>query len=227
MKRFITAIAFILMSVPAFAKDAKSVAWTGCHVGAHVGYSSLNTDANIDVVGFPVSAGINGLGASGGVIGAGVGCDIRIPSSDFVVGAFGDWTRNDLDHSASLTLGGLNASAKYSLDDAWTIGARAGYLVTESTLVYGLAGYTVADTSPVTGKIDGLGSASFSVGDLKGWTLGGGIEVNLTDGLFLKGEYRYTMYDGESVALVPGLVNLNLDTDEHSARVGLLYRFGM
>lgn len=235
IRKLIVLAASLLITGQAFAAD-KKVAWTGCHIGAHVGYSSTNTDAGLNVdAGWlgAASVGADGLAASGVAFGGGVGCDYRITGSNFVLGAFGDFTRNDLDHglSANIDLFGIKAkaNAKYSIEDAWTVGGRLGYLVTESVMVYGLAGYTKADTSPLSVSIAGdiNGKASFKTSDLDGWVVGGGVELNIADGWFVKGEYRYTRYDGDNVTILPGVADLNLDTEEHAARVGVLYRFGM
>jgi outer membrane immunogenic protein len=201
--------------------------WTGCSVSAHAGYAVAAHDATLGLVGAPVALNIDSLSASGGEIGAGLGCDFRIPGQPFVVGVFGDWTWRELEQSNTLTLGGFQAGTKMTIDDAWTVGGRAGILVNPSTLLYGLIGYTQARTSSLVLSATGFPSASFGVPDLSGWTVGGGLETQLGQGWAVRGEYRYTQYEEETVKLVPGLLNLDLKTTEHSGRLGMVYRFGL
>lgn len=92
---------------------------------------------------------------------------------------------------------GAEATAANVFDRAdLGVGARLGYVMNENILAYGRAGYTNLD----------LGARSFD-----GLTLGGGLEVNVTDKVFGRVEYRYTDFEG----------NLG----RHGALVGLGIRF--
>lgn len=218
--RIFATIAFLLASAfPAFAAEPN---WTGCYVGGHVGYSSATTEADLNTPLAPVGVNFDGLGASGANFGALAGCDLRIAGSPFVVGAFADFTRQDLEHEITLTVGVPVASVRYSIEDSYSIGGRLGYLVNPTTLAYALAAHTWAQTSPLT-----VAGASFGTSDLTGWTIGGGIETQIAANLMVRVEYRQTWFEDDRVELVPGFLNLDLDTTEHVGRVGLTYRFGM
>ena len=222
------AMALSLLTAPTFA-TGKAPQWTGLHIGAHIGYGTADTDTAIGVDPTIMPAGISfdGLSATGAEVGGSLGYDVRLPNSPFVIGVFGDWSWRDLDHTTSLTLGPLSASASLSIEDAWTIGGRAGYLLNDSTLLYALVGYRQASMSSLKLSADGIGATSFGVGDLKGWTVGGGLETQLSGGWALRGEYRFTRYDGQSVELIPGALALDLDTDEHVARLGAVWRLSI
>lgn len=195
--------------------------WTGVYAGASIGYAATTTQTDIDVVGFGTLLSLDNLGSSGKTLGLHVGADLQIER--FVIGAFADYTWHDQGiEIASPLLGGT--LAKMDLDTQWTIGARAGWLASESTLLYGLVGYTELRT----GDLDVLnGLASFKVGDFKGWTFGGGVETHLANNIFLSAEYRYTAFDAQSIALVPGLADLSLEPESHEVKARLSYKLGM
>ena len=224
MRMLATLFAALLMAAPALAAD-KPPAWTGCHIAAHVGYSIAEHDTTLAVPGF---AGVNldSLSASGAGLGGGVGCDLRLSNAPIVVGAWADWSWRDLEQSNTLTLGGFTAGTRYAVEDAWAVGARAGVLINDATLLYALAGYTEARTSSLTVTAGG-GGGSIGMPDLSGWLVGGGLETQLGSGWALRAEYRYARYDGETVALIPGALNLDLDTSEHTARIGAIWRLSI
>jgi outer membrane immunogenic protein len=81
----------------------------------------------------------------------------------------------------------------------WGIGARAGWLVTDTTLLYGSAGYAGAsarltaydDAAPQNAYKGNLG--------LSGYYLGAGVEKIISKGWSLKGEYRINQFSGSFV----------------------------
>jgi outer membrane immunogenic protein len=197
----------------------KSPAWTGIYVGASVGYGATKSELGADVAGMGNLLAIDGLGTSGGSAGLKVGADLRV--QQFLVGAFADWTHHDQEWSISSGLipGGTLASLK--LEDSWTIGGRAGVIVGNS-LVYGLVGYTTLHTSDVEIPVV---PAALAMSDLKGWTLGGGIDLALTDSIFLGAEYRFTQFDKQDWNL--GGASLWMEPEMHEARASLTYKFGI
>ena len=64
-------------------------------------------------------------------------------------------------------------------------GGRLGFVAGDSALIYAKAGYTNARSS-----IPGAGGTN---GD--GIRVGGGVEFNLSDNVFARGEYRYSNYE--------------------------------
>ncbi|AMO71983.1 outer membrane protein [Sphingorhabdus sp. M41] len=78
-------------------------------------------------------------------------------------------------------------------------GGRLGYVVGGSTLLYTKAGYTNARSSS-----PGLGGAN---GD--GVRVGAGVEFNLSEKVFARGEYRYSNYE-DGVSRNQGLVGLGV-----------------
>jgi outer membrane immunogenic protein len=199
------------------------VDWTGFWIGAGVGGQIAVGDASVGALwyqeGYPTeidqSAFADGDINSTSFLGTiGAGADYQFGES-FVVGVFGDYTfagensskidggsEGFLDQPSDSPDGpyGAGIGAEISVGNNWTIGGRIGFLVKESTLIYGLAGYTQADAefNALTQAYEEVaipGAGQASTGDsewLDGFTVGGGIETMLTDNISGKLEYRYT-----------------------------------
>ena len=89
--------------------------------------------------------------------------------------------------------------------------ARAGYLVTPSTLVYARGGYTNDRVRTTLTSASGTTSASE---DRDGWLVGGGVERLITDHVSARLEYRYA-----------DLSNGDGKYDRHQVLTGITYRF--
>lgn len=126
----------------------------------------------------------------------GLGCDLKVER--FVVGALARISA-PIDTSGSL----IEASK------SWMVGGRVGYLLNTGLLAYGLVGYESTDFSVANVDLrrDGL-------------LVGGGLEIALSKSLSLTTEYAYSGL-GKTSAIGP-----QLDTEQHTVRVGLSYRFG-
>ena len=170
--------------------------WTGFYLGAGGGIGATSSDlkGQATISGLTGSAEANGIGGMGGFGTVQVGYDRQL-DQHFIVGAFFDYDFASIDSklSAGLSVGGTNlvsGSVPFNLTDSWTAGGRAGYLVNANTLVYGLAGYTEAHFD----LPQGAKNSTFS-----GWTAGAGFETSLGGPLFLKGEYRFTQLDAQTL----------------------------
>jgi len=172
------------------------ISWTGFYLGAGGGGGATRTDVKASAVYDGISGFVeaNGLGGMGGFGTVQVGYDRQLDQR-FVVGAFFDYDFASINSSLSggvsffgFPVFGLNAP--FNLTDSWTVGGRAGYLVNPNTLVYGLAGYTQAHFDLPSGAQNN----TFS-----GWTAGAGIETSLGGAWFLKGEYRFTSLDTQTL----------------------------
>jgi outer membrane immunogenic protein len=182
-------------AVPAVLAPAPS--WTGCYASIGGGWAVSKTEVSI-----PGFVGLDGLGADGGVLAVGGGCDLQM--GQIVVGGWADYSWHQ-DHAVTVSFGPTSVDLA-SLEEQWAVGGRAGVLVGPS-LVYGLVGYTEA-------KLD--------IGDHTGVVYGGGVELPIGSGFSLKGEYRYS--DLETVRY-GGL--LDVDPDVHEVRAALSYKIGV
>jgi outer membrane immunogenic protein len=201
MKAFRTFIVGVLACLASTAVAAEP--FNGLYIGAHAG-------GDFGKIGVEGPIGIDGLAATGGLVGVHVGYDFRVPGSQFVVGAGADYDWSNAKFEVSPGL--LSAQ----MGDSWTVYGRVGVVLNEKVMPYVLAGYTEG-----TGKatlLGGYGGPTFSQ-DMKGWVAGGGVEFYLTPMITMSGEYRFTKYD--SIDLGSGF---SLDTERHIVRAALNFR---
>lgn len=217
-----------LLTVAALALSATvanaNATWTGCKIGAVAGMTAGVTSADATS---PFLAGasiaLDGLGTDGAEVGGLVGCDLQV-GDKFVIGAFADYVFRDQEWSISATDGVDSLKLSTPFGDQWSIGGRAGYLATPTTLVYGLVAYTEAEGGDISLDANGTNLGSLPIGDLKGWSVGGGMETMLAKNVSASLEYRYTMFDTRTIDL--GFAAVDLDTDTHSVRAAVAFRFG-
>lgn len=104
--------------------------------------------------------------------------------------------------------------------------ARLGYLPSDTTMIYGLAGLTRAKFE-ADYSVSGVTSGGYDFSDT-GLTIGAGMETRLTEKIGLKLEYRYTKFDDYTIfdGNVAGAdVKASSDTSIQSATASLTYRF--
>ena|SRR5262245_55727307 len=181
---------------------------------------------------------------------------------NYVVGAEGDIAWKNAQSSSALNATSFaiypagtavrTESFNGTMRQTWdaSLRARAGFLWTPSTLVYGTAGvafgqvsgsfgYAAAITYPDLSIAATSGASSWS--DTRvGWTAGGGVETELAPGWKARLEYRYTdlgsysksiplAYSSSCVACSPSIVSsaaiVNLHPTFQTLRVGLGYNF--
>ncbi len=239
---------FFLGSIAFGATPSNAGEWTGAYIGIGGGMGAAVHDLSFE--NGPLAppppafaAELSGIGGEGPFFSLGAGADYQV-NSKFVVGAFFDydWTNIESD-VLNLQIGppvGISAQADIEVEDVWSVGGRLGYLVTPSTMLFFSAGYSRADISDLNLSASGLGGFGgltlASVGKFDGYFIGGGAELKLTKSISIKGEYRYTDFDDETITLVPGtpfagfvnnVVTTKLDPDIQTARVAMTYRFGL
>ncbi len=171
----------------------------GCHLGAQAGLEVATSSIS------SVAGSIDGLGARSRSpdFGLHTGCDYKIPQTAFSVGAWGEYMWRDVSFKADA---GPFGSMAIGLSNAWAVGARAGYVLSGGVMPYALIGYTKSDLS--------LPAGTPISSDLKGWMMGGGIEVPLAKNLSFAGEARWTRFD--KIDLTPVGLPADLKTDAMS-----------
>ena len=206
-------------AMPAAAQAQENSPFTGLRVQGVTGYdsvragSSVDDDANVD----------NDQSAEGIIYGAAVGYDIDM--GGVVVGPEAEFTFSsadtDFENGDFEGFGFGNVSAERDL----YLGARVGARVGENALAYVKGGYSNATFN--TRNNDG--TTEFRDGyDVDGYRLGGGVEVALSQNMFLNAEYRYSNYSRAEVdfeGTVPDSDRFDIDLDRHQVAVGLGVRF--
>ena len=150
-----------------------------------------------DGVGF--SSSFKGEGASGGLGTVVLGFDRQIRDR-YVVGLFTefDWSSIEMSYQDTDT-----PQQTFRLDRTFSLGGRAGFLLTPTSLLFMTAGYSWSH-----GKSNGYFDIESDDGfifpgvrklNLKGAFVGIGMETQLGRGLSLRGEVRYTMYQDKMV----------------------------
>jgi len=86
-----------------------------------------------------------------------------------------------------------DASAAINPEYGFDLGLRAGYLVTDKTLVYARGGYENIRTAV---RILDLEGPRRGKDNLDGWSVGGGVERAVTDRISARVEYRYSDLGG-------------------------------
>jgi outer membrane immunogenic protein len=210
VKAIIAGAMMALMAGPALAESK----WTGVYVGLHGGYDLTSTE-----ISEPGYGSINGLSGNGTAYGVHIGADYTIPGTKLVLGLGGDYTWSDSEFK--ITDSGMKFLTA-GIDESWAIYGRIG-IDAGRVMPYMLAGYTEADVSAAL--FPGTPYAEKGSDKMKGWLVGGGLEMALYEGITLGFEYRFTKFDTLDVD-VGGPTDLKLDTDRHEVRAKLSYKFG-
>ena len=214
----LAAAAGIAVSAPAAAQDADA-SFSGPWVAGVAGYDINKAGSEqLDAGEFEQDRNAEGL-----MYGAAVGYDFDLGGS--VVGVEAELT----DSQADSTYGDPFTTFGLGTVDAGRdiyVGARAGFKVTPSTLVYGKAGYTNARFNYIGG--DGTTDYSQNL-DTDGLRLGAGVEQKFGAMTFGKIEYRYSNYkEGEVDFEATGVTDsdrFDIDTDRHQVVASVGIRF--
>jgi outer membrane immunogenic protein len=228
--------------------------WTGFYAGVGIGFGAIVTDYDI------TDAETNPLGVqhfsdtrkrsagADGVLGTvQIGYDYQFAASRWVVGAFADydWENFSSSHEETINNHGVVTwdNHQITLEDQWSIGGRFGFLSSPDTLVYALLAYTQAQEKasrsgdPTWVDVNGHPWGDLSgTATLDGIMVGAGFETHLKDNWFLKLEYRFSQFGGET-AWDRRVADLRLggaasqhywgdvNADIHTARLALTYKF--
>lgn len=208
--------------------------WTSFYVSAGGGSNYLFSALAVDAIG-PDNLDDSGVAQGFGTIE--LGADYQF-NSHFIFGAVGNFDfggDKDLGSLASMGAPVGAPIAEWKAGNSWGIGARAGFLASPRTLIYGIGGITQLEVS--TDKISNCCSWSNDEWT-SGYFVGAGVEKLLTDSLTLKLEYRFNSYDEVSATATatgggppPMPIPLDItaastDIDNHAIRATLSWRFG-
>lgn len=193
------------LGAPAMAGD-----FSGPRIEAVVGWD--NPRAKVDLN----NARVRGHD-SGVVYGGEAGYDLRF--GPIVAGALVGIDGSSAKHCGSTAT--FTSCLKQGRD--WAVGARAGFVVTPKTLLYGKAEYVnVRLSDAFSSAVDT--AANFSTHDNRGgYRLGAGVEVALTSHVYIKGEYRYSDYKHQALANGADIGTADLARNQVVGGVGLRF----
>jgi outer membrane immunogenic protein len=209
-------IKYLLVAATVFtATPAMAQTFTGPRVEAQIGYQDTQFDGSVDG---EEAEGQDSLKSV--PYGGEVGFDIQMGNS-FVVGGY-----------AGLLFGGDKVCDELFGNDeicagsgrTFTIGGRAGVPIRKNGLIYGKLGYTNTRLKATYEDFDEILESVSESGSMDGFHLGAGFELAAgTSGVYVKGEYTYTMYNGANSAVDD--VDFDADAHRHQALIGVGFRF--
>jgi outer membrane immunogenic protein len=217
---------------PAYVAPPPVWSWTGCHVGANIGYG---WQAN-QVYDPQTSAGA-GSDTSDGLVGGGqVGCDYQ--ASTWVLGVQGMLDGAGVNGSHIYPPPNGDPGETLGFNTSWvaTETGRIGYLLMPQALAYfrgGLAeaGVRYTDVDPNVSAISPYSGSESAT--RVGWTIGGGVEYSFARNWSVFAEYDYIGFGSQNATLTytaPNPANAKPYTyretnDLQTLLVGLNFKF--
>ncbi len=218
----LAATGLVAFAAPAFAQDETTPArnFEGPRVEGLVGYDHHRSGSSVDADNTrDIKQSIDGV-----VYGVGIGYDVAT-GSHMTVGAEAELTDSSAGWDNNNGVPNTFNLGKVDAGRDIYVGARVGYAVAPSTLVYLKGGYTNARYN-LQGT-DGTTNLKQRL-DTDGWRVGAGVEQKVGSNAYVKAEYRYSNYskgefdfNGET----PDSSRFNIDTDRHQVMVGAGLRF--
>jgi outer membrane immunogenic protein len=183
--------------------------WQGLYLGVNAGYAWGNDNAA------SFNGGVGALNPDGWFGGGQIGYNAQFNA--LVLGLEADLQGADISDTTALS-GGLT---QVTTDIEWfsTLRGRVGYAAGPA-LLYVTGGWAFADLNQsVSAPGVGISSDDWETG----YTVGGGIEWAFAPNWSLKSEYLYIDLGDQTLSSPAG--TYTTETDFHTARVGLNYRF--
>ena len=207
------------LATPALAQDANP--FTGPRAEVLLGYDIAQAGSSVDNdVNENDDQSIDGL-----TYGAGIGYDFAA-GENLVVGLEGEYL--DSTAKTEFTAGDFENIGLGGRVDAGRdlyVGARVGYRVAPTTLVYAKGGYSNARFNILAR--DGETETRRDI-DTDGFRVGAGIEQAVSDNVFAKVEYRYSNYSEGEIDFRDDIADsdrFNVDLDRHQIMAGVGVRF--
>ena len=217
---------------PPVAVVAQAFNWNGFYIGGNIGYSAGRIQNDLRVFGVNVASDRQDFD---GIIGGGqFGANWQV-GHRFVVGVEIDAQGSGQRGNRRYTFGAipavlLNVDARHDLNWFGTARGRAGFLLTDSALLYATGGAAYGGlSSNYTLNVLNVAVLNARINDDRvGWTVGGGLEWKFAQNWSAKAEYLYVDYGRENAQLlllgVP-VVEVRNHVYDHIGRVGINYHF--
>ena len=215
-KILVALVATSAFATPVLAQSANPT-FSGARVEATLGYDHTGAGSSVSNNNGRDDQKIDGL-----LYGGGIGYDIAT-SSNIVLGAEAELTgstaksdRND--YTSDFGYGRVKQGR-----DIY-VGARAGYVVAPTTMLYVKGGYTNSKLEVLAGSTSQTTDNNFK---LDGWRVGAGAEHAMGPNSYAKLEYRYSNYERGNIDYATGGTSsrFDVDTDRHQVVASYGFRF--
>lgn len=218
------------MPVKAPVSSGPPVNWTGLYAGGGFGYGAWTADQQqLTPAGVPSEQTVSfgGKGWLGTLV---LGGDYQF-ADRWVAGLFADVDWTDIKGEDAVWTGTPSGIGTRTLNWAWAVGARLGYVATPGSMIYGTGGFTQARFSGV-GFDDAFTGAPFvttNADTFNGYFLGAGAETQLWGNWFGHLEYRYADFGKkqEQVYFLTGapFIPEDFHPTVQTVRLALTYKF--
>ena len=228
MKRvFLSAVALTVLAAPAFAADMPARTytkapvytppqaiynWTGFYIGGHLGGAF---------------AGNNSLEGNNGRFLGGVqgGFDYQF-APNWVLGIEAQYSWMDR-NTTNFGVPGATVVSSTGANQLGSVTGRLGY-TWGPALLYAKGGYAWRDGNALGVNVAGVPAGFTTSGNTKdGYTVGGGLEYMFAPNWSAKAEYQYYNFGNTTFTGGPApVVGSRFNSDEHTVKVGVNYRFG-
>jgi outer membrane immunogenic protein len=217
---------------PAYA-PAPTFSWTGCYIGAHVGWGWGKKDFGVFDTSFDPAPSLSGsVDTSGAIFGGQLGCDYQFGAGKglggpgaWVIGIQGSISGADINGA------GNNASADNGLrsktDFLASITGRLGWAGWDPrVLLYVRGGVAWAHEKDQVGSSGGFADQSRT-----GWTVGAGVEWAFAPNWSAFVEWDHYGFGSKSQTFItpesgtPTVLHADIKQDIETVRIGVNYRF--
>jgi outer membrane immunogenic protein len=198
---------------PVYTAPAVVYNWTGFYIGGHVGGA------------FAGDSSLRGDDARflGGVQ---AGFDYQF-APNWVIGAEAQYSWLSGGNNNGVLFPGGTLVAVNNNDQIGSVTGRLGY-TWGPALLYAKGGYAWRDNNNIGVSVAGVPAGFTTDGNRKdGYTVGGGLEYMFAPNWSAKAEYQYYNFGNTTFTTGPAdIVGTRFRNDEHTAKVGINYRFG-
>jgi outer membrane immunogenic protein len=198
--------------------------WRGFYAGVNAGYA-WGGDDTVTLSGPGIGNAISSLEPNGWLGGGQIGYNAQFQS--LVFGIEADLQGADISDGFSGPIPGTGYFGTASTNVDWfsTVRGRIGYAAGPA-LLYATGGLAFGDVDSRVSATNGVNAVSFSNDEVKaGYALGGGIEWAFAPNWSLKSEYLYVNLGDNDFSSPGGAYTAHTETDFHTVRMGLNYRF--
>jgi outer membrane immunogenic protein len=227
MKRLVlSAAAIVTFVAPAFAADIPARTytkapvytapqviynWTGFYIGGHLG-GAFASDNSLEASGGRFLGGLQG------------GFDYQF-APNWVLGLEAQYSWLSTNNNGALLPGGALVTS--NSNQLGSVAGRLGY-TWGPALLYAKGGYAWRDNNNFGVSIGGTPVAFTTDANRRdGYTVGGGLEYMFAPNWSAKAEYQYYNFGNTTFTGGPAaIVGTRIRDDEHTAKVGVNYRFG-